>query len=119
MLGLPSLLKSDGGQWFRSAPLNKFCDKYNIQHVLTSAYHAPSNGQVELGIQEVKRLLDKNHQFSPYHVCFTLNQMERAGGLSTPLNWFLGRPTRALEPNPQNKILDIVENIALRRKKAL
>ena len=55
MLGLPTVLKSDGGPCFKSKPFSHFVEKYAIHHVMTLPYHHQSNGQAERGIQEAKR----------------------------------------------------------------
>ena len=61
----------------------------------------------------------KDPNMNPYKVVFLLNDMERPGGLATPANIFLGRATRTLKPNSQNKYNDIKRNIELRKQKAL
>ena len=111
MFGLPSMIKSDGGPCFKSGPFKEFADKYSISHVITSAYHAPSNGQLERAIQEVKKMLAKNKDFCPMEVAFTLNN-------TAPMTLFMGRPTRGMESNSQNKVCDIVADIKARRQKA-
>ena len=68
MLGLPTILKSDGGPCFKSKPFSHFVDKYQIQHVMTSPYHHQSNGQAEHGIQEAKKMMDKLQKFNPFHI---------------------------------------------------
>ena len=87
--------------------------------MITSAYHAPSNGQVERAIQEVKRMLEKNRNFCPMEVAFTLNNTDRKPNLGAPMTIFMGRPTRSMEPNSKNKVCDIVADIEARRQKAL
>ena len=94
-------------------------DKYNIEHVTTSTYNTPSNGQAERAIQEVKKILEKNQDFCPMQVAFTLNSTERRPNLEAPRNIFMGQATQGLEPNSQNRVLDIVADIEARRKKAL
>ena len=117
--GLLSMLISDRGPCFKSRPFQEFTEKYNIIHVLTSAYHAPSNGQAERAIQEVKRMLEKNKDFCPMEVVFTLNSTDRKLNLGAPINIFTGRTTRGLEPNSQNKVCNIVADIEAIWKKAL
>ena len=53
-LGLPTVVKSDGGPCFKSAPFSKFCKEYGITHVLTSPYNPSSNGQAKRSIAEIK-----------------------------------------------------------------
>ena len=119
MFGLPSMIKSDGGPCFKSGPFKEFADKYKISHMITSAYHAPSNGQVERAIQEVKKMLEKNRNFCPMEVAFTLNYTDRNPNLGAPMTIFMGRPTRSMEPNSKNKVCNIVADIEARRQKAL
>ena len=77
MLGLPTVLKSDGGPCFKWKPFAHFVDKYAIHHVMTSPYHHQSKGQAERGIQEAKKMMEKLQHFNPYHIAHTLNKMER------------------------------------------
>ena len=77
LLGLPTLLKSDGGPCFKSRPFQEFVEKYGIHHVMSSPYHHQSNGQAERAIQEAKKMMEKLGKFHPYHVAFTLNKTER------------------------------------------
>ena len=64
-------------------------------------------------------MLDKNKDFCPMEVAFTLNNTDRNPNLGAPMTIFMGRPTRGMEPNSQNKVCDIVADIEARRPKAL
>ena len=119
MLGLPRVLKSDRGPSFKSKPFAHFVDKYQIYHIITSAYHHESNGQAKRGIEEAKKMMEKLQQFNPYHIAHILNKMERRGNLGAPMDLYLQRPSRTLSPNSQNTVLDLVANNAARKKKAL
>ena len=46
-MGLPNVVKSDGGPCYKSSIFRDFADKYRIRHILTSAHHHESNGQAE------------------------------------------------------------------------
>ena len=52
-------------------------------------------------------------------VAFTLNNTDRKANLGAPITIFMGRPTRGMEPNSQNKMCDKVADIEARRQKAL
>ena len=60
MLGLPKVIKSDGGPCIKSGRFSKFCQEYGISHILTSPYHPSSNGQIERSIGEIKKLMQKD-----------------------------------------------------------
>ena len=118
-LGLPTVIKSDGGPCFKAGPFSAFCQEYGISHILTSPYNPTSNGQVERSIGEIKKLMIKNPQFSPFKAAFVLNNMERRGNMGTPLNLFMGRSTRGLDTNSQNKHMDKARSLKLRQEEAL
>ena len=63
--------------------------------------------------------MKKDPSMNPHKIVFVLNGMERPGGLGTPVNIFLGRATRTLEPNFQNKFNNIRKCIELRKQKAI
>ena len=48
--------------------------------MLTSAYHAPSNGQCERMVQEVRKFMEKSGERDPELVMKVLNNTERRGG---------------------------------------
>ena len=73
MLGLPTILKSNGGPGFKSKPFTDFTDKYGIYHILTSAYHPASNGQAKRAIQEAEKMMEKCQSFNQYHKAFMFN----------------------------------------------
>ena len=89
LLGLPTMLKSDGGPCFKSRPFDEFTEKYGIHHVLMSAYHPASNGRAERAIQEAKKMMEKMTNYDPYHVAFMLNKTEWLGNLGEPMDLFL------------------------------
>ena len=119
MLGLLTVLKSDSGPCFKSMPISNFVDKYQISHVMTSPYHHQSNSQAEWGIPEAKKMMERLQQFNPYHIAQTLNKMERRCNIGAPMDLFLQQTLRALSPNSQNIILDLVKNESERKKGTL
>ena len=74
MLGLPTLLKSNGGPCSKSKPFQEFTNKYGIEHVMTSTYHHQSNGQAERAIQEAEKMMEKMDKYHLYHVAFMFNK---------------------------------------------
>ena len=68
--------------------------------MLTSAYNAPSNGQCERMVQEVKKIMEKTGERDPKFVMKVLNNTER------PL------------PNSNNEDSDVQENLQRRIKMA-
>ena len=101
MFRLPSVMKSDGRPCFMSRLFKHFGGRYNIEHVVTSAYHTPSSGQAVRALWEVKKMLEKYQNFCPMQVAFTLNSTEWRPNLGAPINIFMGRATRGLEPNTE------------------
>ena len=86
--------------------------------MLTSAYNAPSNGQCERMVQEVKKFMEKSGERDPELVMKVLNNTERHGGLGTPIKIMMGRNVKGPLPNSNNKELDIQENLQNRLKMA-
>merc|ERR1711954_158728 len=75
--GIPTLLWSDGGPAFDCNGMNEFCEKLGVEHVLTSAYNAPSNGQCKRMVQEVKKFMEKSGKRDPELVMKVFNNTER------------------------------------------
>ena len=117
-LGIPTLLRSDGGPAFDCNLMNEFCKSLGIVHVLTSAYNAPSYGQCERMVQEVKKFIEKSGERDPELVMKVLNNTERRGGLGTPIKIMIGRNVKGPLPNSNNEDLDIQENLQQRFKMA-
>ena len=113
-MGVPTLLRSDGGPAFDCNLMSEFCKSLGIVHVLTSAYHAPSNGQCERMVQEVRKFMEKSGERDPELVMKVLNNTERRGGLGTPMKIMMGRNVRGPLPNSQNEELDIHKNLQKR-----
>ena len=113
-LGIPTILRSDGGPAFDCNLMTEFCKSLGIVHVLTSAYHAPSNGQCERMVQEVRKFMEKSGERDPELVMKVLNNTERRGGLGTPMKIMMGRNVKGPLPNSQNEDLNIYENLQKR-----
>ena len=64
-------------------------------------------------------MLEKNQEFCPMQVAFTLNSTERRPNLGAPTNILMGQATWGLEPNSHNRVLDIGVDIEARKMKAL
>ena len=67
MLGLPSVLKTDGGTNYTANLFENFCNKLGIQHVVSSPYNSQSNGQSERAIQDLKLRLNDQKVSSRCH----------------------------------------------------
>ena len=96
--------------------MSEFCEKLVVVHVLTSAYNAPSNGQCERMVQEVKKIMEKTGERDPEFVMKVLNNTERLGGLGSPIKIMLGHNVKGPLPNSNNEELDVQENLQIRIK---
>ena len=57
--GTPRTIFSDGGSHFANKIFAKLMSRYGIKHVMSLAYHPPTNGQAEISNREIKRILEK------------------------------------------------------------
>ncbi|UYV74104.1 hypothetical protein LAZ67_11002126, partial [Cordylochernes scorpioides] len=57
--GFPQVVVSDNGPPFFSSDFGDFLSKNGISHVTSPPYHPKSNGQEEVSVREVKKLLKK------------------------------------------------------------
>ncbi|UYV60291.1 K02A2.6-like, partial [Cordylochernes scorpioides] len=57
--GFPQVVVSDNGPPFFSSDFGDFWSKNGISHVTSPPYHPKSNGQAEVSVREVKKLLKK------------------------------------------------------------
>jgi len=57
--GTPRVLISDGGSHFCNIQLKKVLQHYSVRHKVASPYHPQTNGQAEVFIREVKKILEK------------------------------------------------------------
>ena len=55
--GVPEVIASDGGREFTSAETQDFLQTWGVNHRVSSAYFAQSNGRAEAAVKSVKRLL--------------------------------------------------------------
>ncbi|CAK9300119.1 unnamed protein product [Gordionus sp. m RMFG-2023] len=60
LYGIPETIVTDNGTNFTSKDFEKFCNNFGIKHVLTSAYHQQSNGQVERMVRTFKTHMKRN-----------------------------------------------------------
>ena len=63
--GIPTLMRSDGGQSFDCKLFDEFCQELGVIHILMSNYHLPSNGQCKRMVQEVKKIMVKARERDP------------------------------------------------------
>ena len=52
-------IKSDGGPQFISSTLQKFLQRYGVQHVMSTPCFAQSNGHAEAAVKSIKTLIKK------------------------------------------------------------
>ena len=57
LMGVPTLLRSDGGPQFTSSTLRHFLKKWEVSHQMSSPGHPQSNGHAEAAVKTVKKLV--------------------------------------------------------------
>ncbi len=87
-------MRSDGGPQFTSRVFADLMEQYLIKHVVSSAYHAPSNGHAEsAGVKQAKKLVAINGFGTPDYyraLAAQRNAVVRSRGES-PAMMVLGR----------------------------
>ena len=58
--GVPNQLSSDGGPEFKASLTKEFLSTWDVEHRVSSAYNAESNGRAEVAVKSTKRLLMSN-----------------------------------------------------------
>ena len=112
LLGIPILIKSDGGPAFDCKLFNNFCKDLGVVHILTSAYNLESNGQYKRMVQEVKKMMLKTGERDPQLIMRVLNNTERrGGGLGTPIKILFNTNVKGFLPNSNNEEMDIQKNL--------
>ncbi|CAK9291466.1 unnamed protein product [Gordionus sp. m RMFG-2023] len=94
--GLMKTIVSDGGPAFKGRAFDKFCDRWNIRHLLSPPYYPRSNEQAERMVALVKSWLKKAKygEGQWWLSLLAYNSTETAKGKS-PAEIFLGRKTRS------------------------
>lgn len=89
--GKPVQLRSDGGPQFRGE-FETWCKKEVITHALTSPYNHQVNGQAEVNVREMKKLVEKTGQnWNKFQKALReYRNTPRFDGLS-PAHWLYGR----------------------------
>ena len=77
LLGIPTLIKSDGGPAFDCKLFNNFCKDLGVVHILTSFYNLEYNGQYKRMVQEVKKMMLKTGERDPQLIMRVLNNTGR------------------------------------------
>ena len=57
LMGVPAILRSDGGPQFASSTLRRFLEKWEVRHQMSSPGHPESNGHAEAAVKTVKKLV--------------------------------------------------------------
>jgi len=58
--GIPRVIISDGGSYFKNFNFGKLLKRYNVNHRIATPYHPQTSGQVEVSNQQIKEILIKN-----------------------------------------------------------
>ena len=102
-VGVPVILRSDGGPQFKSFAFKKFIEQWGINHVMSSPYHHQSNGFAESAVKSMKSLITKiaadgNIDSEEFNAALLeLRNTPNAGGLS-PSQIVFGHSLRSLVP---------------------
>ena len=59
IFGTPKTVISDGGSHFANKVFDKLMGRYGIKHIMSLAYHPQTNGQAEISIREINKILEK------------------------------------------------------------
>lgn len=107
MLGWPNVIRTDGGQQFRSEFV-QFHEQNGITHELLSPYNPRVNGLAESGVKVVKNLLLKctHERGDMQRVLYEWINMPKAHGFS-PAQLLFGRSQNMLLPQPPAAFLPI------------
>lgn len=117
--GIPQKIMSDGGRQFESREFREFCNNFQIEPVISSAYHPQSNGHAEAAVKTLKALVKKNWKTNSLdRESFDLALLEwrntpRSDGIS-PAQWLTGRTQRTLLPACNSVYDPLVESDFLR-----
>jgi hypothetical protein len=61
---VPRAFITDGGSHFCNSNLEKVLKKFGVTHRISTPYHPQTSGQVELVNREIKKILERNVNFS-------------------------------------------------------
>ena len=97
-----------------------FCKAWHIDHHLTSAHRAQSNGDGESGIKSVKTVLEKINKVDHKTVeqtVFNYNHQKNPDGSGSPSERFFGRSHRTKLPNSFVRNLEVADLNRIRNSK--
>jgi hypothetical protein len=116
LLGWPSSIRTDGGPAFR-LKFAEFCRKRGMEHELSSAYSAQSNGLSEAAVKACKHLLAKTmEQGEDFEEAMAAyRNTPRADGFS-PAQLMLGRRMKGPLPMLQSQLEVEVSNFSAGRE---
>ena len=60
LVGVPQVLKSDGGPQFTARHTKEFLRRWGVTHRITSPHYPAANGHAEASVKAVKRLIQKS-----------------------------------------------------------
>ncbi|XP_047037910.1 uncharacterized protein K02A2.6-like isoform X1 [Helicoverpa zea] len=103
--GIPLSLVSDGGPPFQSLEFKNFLHEWDIEHIITSPYHAQSNGQAESSVKIVKNMLKKCKENSsdPYIALLQYRNTPK-NNLPSPAQLLMSRNLRDNVPKSYKKL---------------
>ena len=103
LMGVPAVLRSDGGPQFTAAKTRRSLDKWEVKHQRSSPGHPQSNGHAEAAVKAVKKLIIAASQGGTLddeqldRGLLELRNTPRADGRS-PAQHLFGHPVRTPMP---------------------
>jgi hypothetical protein len=112
--GIPDIVVSDNATSFVSKDFKTFLERNGIRHILSSPYHAATNGQAERMVQTVKQAIRRS-QVSDWNtklarILLTLHTTPSSTTGNTPSELLMGRKIKTLmdrlHPDLESDVLE-------------
>ena len=113
--GIPETVRSDNGPQFVSQEFAMFASSYSFSHVTSSPRFPQSNGQVERGVQTIKRMLKKSQD--PHLAILSYRATPHPWCGLSPAELCMGRRIRTTVP--QTMAMLKPQLVEFKRKNAL
>ena len=117
-LGMPKVIRSDGGPCFIAQEYKDFCKKFHITPVIGSPYHHEGCGQAESMVKVMKKMLKKCDSYDDFEEALMEYRVTNNADGINPSELFHGRIMRTQLPG-HPKIFDIIPTETRREKAKL